>query len=100
MSLFKRCETAWRPDDAIRIYNETGGDRQAFRRAYRQHAKTAYGLDPVTVIMLVQMAIRLYFWAKENGFLSAIPQAQYGNAPSAAQLYAEAEIEAESSDDE
>jgi hypothetical protein len=50
--------------------------------------------------MLVQMAIRLYFWAKENGFLSAIPQAQYSNAPSAAQLYAEAEIEAEASEDE
>jgi hypothetical protein len=100
VSLFKRCETAWRPDDAIKIYNETGGDRQAFRRAYRQHAKTAYGLDPVTVIMLVQMAIRLFFWAKEYGFLSAIPHAQFGNAPSASQLYAEAEIEAESSDDE
>ena len=100
MSLFKRCEDNWRINDAIRIYNETGGDRQAFRGAYRQHAKTAYGLDPVTVIMLVQMAIRLYFWAKENGFLSAIPQTQYGNAPSAAQLYAEAEIEAEASDDE
>ncbi len=100
MSLFKRCEDAWDHEDAIKIYNEAGGDKQAFRRAYRQHAKTVYKLDPVTVIMLVQMAIRLYFWAKENGFLSAIPQAQYGNAPSAAQLYAEAEIEAESSDDE
>ena len=100
MSLFKRCEDAWDHEDAIRIYNETGGDKQAFRRAYRQHAKSVYKFDPVTVIMLVQMAIRLYFWAKENGFLSAIPQAQYGNAPSAAQLYAEAEIESESSDDE
>jgi hypothetical protein len=100
VSLFKRCETAWRADDAIRIYNETGGDLKAFKRAYRQHARNVYGLDPVTVIMLLQMAIRLYFWAKENGFLSAIPQAQYSNAPSAAQLYAEAEIEAEASDDE
>ncbi len=100
MSLFKRCEDNWRINDAITIYNRNGGDKRAFRRDFRDHAKTVYGLDPVTVIMLVQMAIRLYFWAKENGFLSAIPQAQYSNAPSAAQLYAEAEIEAEASDDE
>lgn len=62
----------WNEADAIRIYDEHPRDQVAFREAYRAKAKT-YGIDPVTIMILLQLAIRLYFWCKEQGFLDQAP---------------------------
>jgi hypothetical protein len=32
-----------------------------------------YKLDAMTIMVLVQIAIRVYMWAKEQGYLSAYP---------------------------
>jgi hypothetical protein len=32
----------------------------------------AYGLDPMTIMVLIQIAIQIWKWAKDNGYLSAI----------------------------
>ena len=67
-----RIKKHWNENDAIRIYNEHPRDQVAFREAYRAKAKT-YGIDPVTIMILLQLAIRLYFWCKEQGFLDEAP---------------------------
>lgn len=53
-------------------YNEAEGNPFKARQLFR--AKTrAYGLDPMTIIMLIQIAIKIWAWAKENGFLKSMP---------------------------
>ena len=87
--LFERVQKAWDRDKVISIYNDCGGERRAFRAAVKAHYRT-YGLDPVTIIMLVQMAIRIFIWAKENGFLSSISESDAMTCPSCEVLFAEA----------
>ena len=87
--LFERVNQAWDRDRMVSIYNQVGGERRAFKQAVRSHYKT-YGLDPMTIIMLVQMAIRLYIWAKQNGFLSSISESDAMTVPSVAVLFSEA----------
>jgi hypothetical protein len=87
--LFERVNHAWDRDKMVSIYNQVGGERRAFKQSVRSHYKT-YGLDPMTIIMLVQMAIRLYIWAKDNGFLSSISESDAMTVPSVAVLFAEA----------
>lgn len=67
-----RVKKYWSEADAIRIYDEHPRDQVAFREEYRAKAKT-YGIDPVTIMILLQLAIRLYFWCKEQGFLDQAP---------------------------
>ena len=87
--LFERVNQAWDRDKMIAIYNDCAGERRAFRGAVKRHYKT-YGLDPMTIIMLVQMAIRLYIWAKENGFLSKISDEDAMGCPGIKVLFDEA----------
>ena len=87
--LFERVNQAWDRDKMIAIYNDCDGERRAFRGAVRRNYQT-YGLDPMTIIMLVQMAIRLYIWAKENGFLSKISDEDAMGCPSIKTLFDEA----------
>lgn len=58
-----------------------GESRSAFGFAWkvRQSAKAA-GIDPMTIILLIQIAIKIWAWAKENGYL-AIPATRPANAP-------------------
>jgi len=67
-----RVKQHWNEQDAIDCYNQHPNDQVAFRKAYRAKAKT-YGIDPMTIMMLLQIAIRLYFWCKEQGFLDRAP---------------------------
>ena len=87
--LFKirdRVEKHWNERDAIECYNQHPRDQVAFVRAYRAKAKT-YGIDPMTILMLLQIAMRLYFWCKEQGFLDEAPT----NVPTFAMLFEQSE---------
>ena len=60
-----------RKADCIEAYNEAKGDRAEYRSLLRKKYK-AYGLDPMTIMVLIQIAIQIWKWAKDNGYLSAI----------------------------
>jgi len=79
-----RVKEHWNERDAIECYNEHPKDQVAFRQAYRAKAKT-YGIDPMTIMLLLQIAIRLYFWCKEQGFLDQAPT----NVPTFDALFAQ-----------
>ena len=85
-----KAKANWDPAVAIECYNEQEGDRGHYRYHMREKYK-AMGLDPMTIMMLVRMAIMLYFWAKEKGFLSSITEGQAVGAPSADALLAGAD---------
>lgn len=57
---------------AAESYNECEGNPFKARKVFRQKAK-AYGLDPMTIILLIQIAIKIWAWAKEQGFLAQMP---------------------------
>jgi hypothetical protein len=57
------------------VYAEANGDVKLAKKLFRDRIQS-YGLDPATIFVLIQIAIRLWAWAKENGYLS-IPR----NAP-------------------
>ena len=85
----KACDV-WNPRAVSQLYSDSDGNRRAFRRAVRKHySEPSYGLDPATIFLLVQMAIRLYIWAKNNGFLSSIPEDAVVTIPSAPMLMGE-----------
>ena len=52
-------------------YSHQAGDTRLARRMLRTQLKETYGLDPMTIIVLVQIAIRIWAWAKQHGFLTA-----------------------------
>lgn len=57
---------------AAEAYNECEGNPFKARAVFRAKAK-AYGLDPMTIILLIQIAIKIWAWAKEQGFLAQMP---------------------------
>ena len=61
-------------------YNESMGHPFKARQVFRQKAK-AYGLDPMTIILLIQIAIKIWAWAKEQGFLTSMPIVATGGEP-------------------
>lgn len=85
-----KASQAWNPRAVSQLYSDSDGNRRAFRRAVRKHySEASYSLDPATIFLLVQMAIRLYIWAKNNGFLSSIPEDAVQTVPSAPMLQSE-----------
>lgn len=61
-------------------FNESEGNPFKARKAFRAKAKT-YGLDPMTIILLIQIAIKIWAWAKEQGFLKSMPIVATGSEP-------------------
>lgn len=85
-----KANQAWNPRAVSQLYSDSDGNRRAFRRAVRKHySEPSYALDPATIFLLIQMAIRLYIWAKNNGFLSSIPEDAVQSIPSVAMLQSE-----------
>ena len=79
----ERAKRHWDAHLVSSLYNQAEGNLRSFRKLVRSHyQQPSYGLDPATIMMLLQMAIQLYFWAKRNNFLSIIPATAYGSIPS------------------
>jgi hypothetical protein len=55
----------------VESYNEADGDIESARLLLRKK-RIAYGFDIATAMLLFQLALMLYKWAKENGYLTEI----------------------------
>ena len=60
-------------ETACFCYDNAKGDARIAKRNFRSAMVEVYKLDAMTIIVLVQIAIRVYMWAKEQGYLSAYP---------------------------
>lgn len=60
-------------ETACFCYDNAKGDARVAKRNFRSAMIEVYKLDAMTIIVLVQIAIRVYMWAKEQGYLSAYP---------------------------
>lgn len=61
---------------AVEAYNEADGDIEAAMKILKKR-RVAYGFDIATAMLLFQLAMMLYKWAKDNGYLteiSVVPQ--------------------------
>lgn len=65
---------------AAEAYTENEGSLFGFRRKVRSKSQ-AMGLDPATILFLIQIAMMIYKWAKENGYLSSLPSEKPLSAP-------------------
>ena len=65
---------------ASEVYTENEGSLFGFRRKVRAKSQ-AMGLDPATILFLIQIAMMIYKWAKENGYLSSLPMEKPMGAP-------------------
>jgi hypothetical protein len=60
--------------DFAQAYADADGNTRKARRALRSKLVGLYGLDPATIAMifaLIQLAFKVWKWAKDNGYLSA-----------------------------
>ncbi len=60
--------------DFADAFEEAGGKTRTARRILRSKLVGVYGLDPATIAMifaLIQLAFKVWKWAKDNGYLSA-----------------------------
>jgi len=95
--LQERVSQNWNRDKVIGFYNDVDGDLRAFKRAVRSEFKLR-GLDPMTILVLMQLAIKLYFWLKQNNFIKFVPTNAFESAPSLEALY-EMDIPDDGNDD-
>lgn len=65
---------------AAEAYNEADGDIFVARRILRRKVKQ-YGFDVATAMLLMQLALMFYKWAKENGYLSEVSLVAYPDEP-------------------
>jgi hypothetical protein len=72
VSLFQRIRdlAESHKQDFANAYAEAGGDHIKAKRILRAKLRDSYGMDPATIFMLLQIAIRIYMWARDNGYLS------------------------------
>ena len=60
--------------DFAQAYADSDGNTRTARRILRSKLISFYGLDPATIAMifaLIQLAFKVWRWAKDNGYLSA-----------------------------
>lgn len=78
MSLFQRIRdlAESHKQDFANAYAEAGGDHVKAKRILRAKLRDSYGMDPATIFVLLQLAIRIYMWAKKQGYLSKYDPAQ------------------------
>ncbi len=60
--------------DFAQAYADADGNTRTARRILRSKLISFYGLDPATIAMifaLIQLAFKVWKWAKDNGYLSA-----------------------------
>lgn len=66
---------------AVEAYNEADGDIEAAMKILKKR-RVAYGFDIATAMLLFQLAMMLYKWAKDNGYLTEISVVQQEGEPS------------------
>lgn len=66
---------------AVEAYNEADGDIEAAIKILKKR-RVAYGFDIATAMLLFQLAMMLYKWAKENGYLTDISVVAQEGEPS------------------
>ena len=76
--------TTWRRD-AKRHYNACNGDVEAATAAYKEDLRLR-SIDPMTIMVLIQLAIKIWKWAKDNGYLTAMPDKRLAVEPSTDEL--------------
>ena len=78
MSLFQRIRdlAETHKQDFANAYAEAGGDNVKAKRILRAKLRESYGMDPATIFVLIQLAIRIYMWAKQQGYLAKYDPAQ------------------------
>jgi hypothetical protein len=60
--------------DFAQCYAEADGNTRHAKRLLRTKLRGLYGFDPATMAMifaLIQLAFKVWKWAKDNGYLSA-----------------------------
>jgi hypothetical protein len=60
--------------DFAQAYAEADGNTRTARRILRSKLVGLYGFDPATMAMifaLIQLAFKVWKWAKDNGYLSS-----------------------------
>ena len=60
--------------DFADAFEEADGNTRQARKILRSKLISFYGLDPATIAMifaLIQLAFKVWKWAKDNGYLSA-----------------------------
>ena len=75
-----RAVATWRKD-AKRHYNAANGDPVAAEAAYREDLRMR-SIDPMTILVLIQLAIKIWKWAKDNGYMTAMPEERLASEPS------------------
>ena len=75
-----RAIATWRKD-AKRHYNAANGDTVAAEAAYREDLRLR-SIDPMTIMVLIQLALKIWKWAKDNGYLTAMPEERLASEPS------------------
>lgn len=65
---------------AMMAYNEADGDIEHAWRLLRRK-RVAYGFDIATAMLLFQLAMMLYKWAKDNGYLTEMPSVVQSGEP-------------------
>jgi hypothetical protein len=66
---------------AVEAYNEADGDIEHARLLLRKK-RVAYGFDIATAMLLFQLAMMLWKWAKDNGYLTEISVVAQEGEPS------------------
>ena len=66
---------------AVEAYNGAYGDIEAAMKILKKR-RVAYGFDIATAMLLFQLAMMLYKWAKENGYLTEISVVAQEGEPS------------------
>lgn len=61
-------------------YNEADGDIFVARRVLRRKVKQ-YGFDVATALLLMQLAMMFYKWAKDHGYLTQVSVVAYADEP-------------------
>ena len=86
MSFLERLQAAAKTHESTfaACYSEAGGNERKAKRMLRRRLFAAakndgtFGIDPATIAMifaLIQLAIKVWKWAKDNGYLASyIPQ--------------------------
>lgn len=75
-----RAIATWRKD-AKRHYNAANGDPVAAKKAYEEDLRLR-SIDPMTIMVLIQLAMKIWKWAKDNGYLTAMPEERLASEPS------------------
>lgn len=55
-------------------FNNARGDLELAEALFKDDAK-AEGLDPATILLLLQLAYKFWRWLKDNGYLENAPEA-------------------------